>query len=111
MGILGYDFVTKGIDGMTDNPLWHVFIITGIVSGYLSLSISVDHETSEKSPEKGLIISLVVTALISIVIGILTPLSEGVPAMNGLLIGGIIFICGFIPCFYIYRYRKKTNDN
>ncbi|MFD1452764.1 hypothetical protein [Oceanobacillus sojae] len=44
VGILGYDFGTKGIDGMTDNPLWYVFMITAIVSAYLSIGISVDHE-------------------------------------------------------------------
>ncbi|MFD1066062.1 hypothetical protein [Oceanobacillus locisalsi] len=111
LGILGYDLVTKGLDGMTDNPLWNVFIITAIVSAYLSMNISIDHETSEKSPEKGLAISLVVTVFISIVIGILSSLGEGIPAMNGILIGGIIFICGFIPSFYVYRLRKKTMDN
>ncbi|MFD1415405.1 hypothetical protein [Oceanobacillus jeddahense] len=111
LGILGYDLVTKGIDGMTDNPLWFVFIITAIVSAYLSMNISVDHETSGKSPEKGLIISLTVTALISIVIGYLISLSEGTPATTGILIGGIVFICGAIPCFYVYRLRKRTMDN
>lgn len=111
LGILGYDLITKGIDGMTDNPLWFVFIITAVVSAYLSMNISVDHETSGKSPEKGLTTSLMITALISIVIGILISLSEGTPATTGILIGGIVFICGGIPCFYVYRLRKRTMDN
>ena len=42
IGILGYDLVTTGMNGMTSNPLWYVLILTGVVSAYLSMSISVD---------------------------------------------------------------------
>lgn len=111
VGILGYDFVTKGINGMTDNPLWFVFMVTAIVSAYLSMGISVDHESSDKSPKKGLAVSLAVTVFIAVVIGILTSLSEGIPAINGVLVGAIIFVCGFVPCIYVYRLRKKTNES
>ena len=52
IGILGYDLVTKGMNGMTANPLWYVLVLTGVVSAYLSMGISVDHESSNKSPEK-----------------------------------------------------------
>lgn len=48
IGILGYDLITKGLAGMRDNPLWYVFIITSIISAYLSMNISVDHENSKK---------------------------------------------------------------
>ncbi len=58
IGILGYDLVTKGLDGMTANPLWFVFMITTVIFAYLTISISIDHETDEKSPKKGLTVSI-----------------------------------------------------
>jgi len=110
LGILGYDLVTKGMDGMTSNPLWFVLIITGVVSAYLSMSISVDHESDKKSPNKGLIISLIVGALISIVVGIFVSLTDGFGLTNGIVIGGIIFICSLAPILYIYYLRTKRKD-
>ena len=47
LGILIYEWVTKGIDGMTKNPLWFVFILTSIVSAFLSMDIGV-RETAKK---------------------------------------------------------------
>ncbi|WP_068673506.1 hypothetical protein [Oceanobacillus sp. Castelsardo] len=107
LGILGYDFVTKGIDGMTENPLWFVFILTTIISAYLSMSISIDYEASEKSPKKSFINSLVVLLLISIVVGILVVLTDGFSTVNGIMIGAILFICGLFPIIYIYYLRRR----
>src|SRR5690625_3628985 len=77
IGILGYDLVTKGMDAMTSNPLWFVFIITGVVTAYLSMNISIDHESEKKDPKKGLSIALVVLISISIIVGVLVYLTEG----------------------------------
>jgi uncharacterized membrane protein YkvI len=110
LGILAYDWITKGIEGMTKNPLWFVFIFTTVISAFLSLDISVAHEDSEKSPNKGLIISLVVLVLISTCIGYLNTLGEELNLKNGFMLGGIVFICGLIPILYIYYLRKKSND-
>lgn len=111
IGILGYDFVTKGMDGMTANPLWFVFLITTIVSAYLSMNISIEHESEEKAPKKGLVISLSIWGVISIVVGVLAFLSEGSNLMDGILIGGILLVCGIIPFYYTYRLRKKNQDD
>ncbi len=110
IGILGYDLVTKGMDGMTSNPLWFVLIITGVVSAYLSMGISVDYESDKKSSNKGLIISLIVSALISIVVGVFVTLTDGFDPTNGIFIGGIIFICSLAPILYIYYLRTKRKD-
>lgn len=96
IGILGYDLITKGIDGMRENPLWFVFILTTVVSAFLSMNISVEYESQKRSPKKGFLISLVVLTLISTIIGILTSLCEGFTAINGVLIAGIIFILSLI---------------
>lgn len=108
---MGYDAVKNGLDGLTKNPLWFVFVITAIISSYLSMSISVDHETAGKSPEKGRIISILVLLFISVFIGLLVTLSDGFHLWNGLLIGGIIFICGLVPIIYIYFLRKRRLED
>ncbi|WP_034551283.1 DUF1761 domain-containing protein [Carnobacterium funditum] len=110
LGILGYDLVTKGINGMTENPLWFVFVVGTIVSTYLSMGINVEHETNNKVPKKGLIISVVISALISIIIGFLLSLTDGFGLLEGLIIGAIFFICSLIPNFYIYYLRTKRQD-
>lgn len=110
IGILGYDLVTKGIEGMTQNPLWIVFMLTTVISVYLSINISVDHETAEGSPKKGFIISLIVITIISIVVGFFVSISEGFGPVNGIIIGGIIFICSLAPILYIYYLRTNRKD-
>ncbi|GAA0302625.1 lysylphosphatidylglycerol synthetase-like protein (DUF2156 family) [Gracilibacillus halotolerans] len=112
LGILGYDIVTKGFDGMRENPLWILFMVSIIVSAYLSMNVSVDYESGEKSPKKGFLISFFIVFLISSVIGILTSLSEGFTIVNGVIIGGILLVCGLIPIVYIYYLRtKRQNEN
>ena len=111
IGILGYDLVTKGMDGMTSNPLWFIFIITGVVMVYLQMNISVDHESEKKDAKKGLTISLTVLISISIIVGVLVYLTEGFGIFDGILFGGILFVCGLIPIYYIYHLRKKREED
>ena len=110
LGILGYDAATKGLDGMRENPLWLVFMITAIISAYLSMSISADHETNKVNPQKSFNTSLIVLILISTVVGFLVSITDGFSIINGVTIGGILFICGLIPAVYIYNLRKKRQD-
>ena len=110
IAILGYDLVTKGMDGMTENPLWFVMMITAIVLGYLSMNISIDYESNNKNPLKGLSISLLVFLFISIMIGFFVTITDGFSINDGFIIGGIIFICGLIPSIYIYILRKKQQN-
>ncbi|WP_223068289.1 hypothetical protein [Paenibacillus caui] len=110
LGILGNDLVTKGLDGMRENPLWLVFMITTIISAYLSMSISADHESNKVNPQKSLSISLVVLILISTVVGFFVSLTDGFTIINGVIMGGILFICGLIPIVYIYNLRTKRQD-
>jgi cell division protein FtsW (lipid II flippase) len=112
LGILGYEIVTKGFDGMRENPLWLLFMITTIISAYLSISISADHESNEKSPKKSLIISLFVLVIISTIIGFFVSITDGFTLLDGIIMGGILFICGLVPVFYIYYLRtKRQNGN
>ncbi|MFC7319825.1 hypothetical protein [Halobacillus campisalis] len=110
LGILGYDLVTKGLDVMTENPLWIVFMVTVVVSAFLSMNVSVDHENQEKSSKNGLVLSLLIIIFISIVVGTLTSLSEGYSIINGVIIGGVLLICGLLPVTYVYYLRTKQQS-
>lgn len=110
LGILGYDLVTKGLDGMRENPLWLVFMITTVISAYLSMQISADHESNKINPLKSLSISLVVITFISTVVGFFVSITDGFTIIDGVIMGGILFICCLIPIVYIYNLRIKRQD-
>ena len=109
IGILAYDFITKGMDGMTDNPLWYLFIMTSVVSAYLSMSISVDHEESSQSPKKRLVISIGVVLIIASILAVLTSMSEGSDPVDGGMVGLVMFICGLVPVLYVYFHKKEED--
>jgi len=111
IGLLLYDLIEHGYDGMMGNPLWFVLIITTVVYLYLSMGISVDHESEKKSPKKGLSISLIVLTTISIIITILIAFTDGFNFLDGVIFGSILFVCGLAPIIYIYRLRKRRLDN
>lgn len=110
IGILLYDLINHGMDGMTDNPVWFVFILTGVINAYLSMSISVEHEKTKRSPVTRLYISLGVITLISLLFVTFIALTNGYNVMDGLLVGGIVFVCSVIPAFYMYGLRQKERD-
>ncbi|AKR12983.1 membrane protein (plasmid) [Bacillus thuringiensis] len=109
--ILGYDLFQGGLDGMRENPLWMVFILTSVVSAYLSISVSVEHEKEIKNPKKSLIVSMVVLIIIVVTVAYLTSITPTFSWINGLLVGAIIFICGCIPMYYVYRLRIKQEQD
>ncbi|MBP1932020.1 hypothetical protein [Ammoniphilus resinae] len=109
--ILGYEVFKDGIEGMTNNPLWFVFMLTTIVYGYLNMSVSVEQEKKPKKPVRSLIISLVVVTIIAVAFAILTSITPNFNWSDGILIGGIIFICGIIPVSYVYRLRIKQQKD
>lgn len=112
VGILAYDFVTKGgFDGVKENPLWLIFIISTAILAFLSMDISIDHENNKDSPKKELIISLIGLVLICTVVGITTSFSEGYTLANGALTAGVFFICGSVPFLFLYNLRKRKGDD
>ncbi|WLR42635.1 hypothetical protein LC087_18460 [Bacillus carboniphilus] len=106
IGILGYDFMTKGVEGMTDNPLWVLFIITSIISAYLSMSITVDQEKKKVDSKKHLTLSILFILFVSTVIGLYAFITNGI--MNGFILGGVVLICGLAPVIYLYYLRTKN---
>ncbi|RKD75956.1 hypothetical protein ATL39_0166 [Sinobaca qinghaiensis] len=110
LAILGYEFIVDGMEGMRENPLWLVFMVTSISLAYLSMRVSVDHENNKKSPKRSLYIGLTVVTIISITAGILIPFTEGSTVMSGIIIGGVIFVCSIVPVMYTYHLRKSREE-
>ncbi|WP_034536298.1 hypothetical protein [Carnobacterium inhibens] len=110
LSILGYDWITRGSEVMYKSPLWFVFIVSTTALTLFSMNISVDHEVRKKAPKRSLIISIVIIALISMAIGIFVPFTGKSGPINGLIVGGISFICILIPYIYIYYLRTKQQD-
>ncbi|KAB2332837.1 hypothetical protein [Bacillus mesophilum] len=108
--ILFYEFLQGGVDQMRNNPIWLVFMVTMIVLAYLSMNISVDSERTLTKSNRSLQISAIVTLMISLIVGILTANTPGYGIWDGALIGSIIFICGLVPSYYIYRLRKRKEE-
>ena len=111
LGILAHSFLQGGLDEMTANPLWLLFMLTTILSAYLSMRVSVENEQPIQNPAKSFRISLLVLITIILVVSTLTILTPGIGLSDAFLIGSILFICGFIPIYYIYRLRVKEQED
>jgi len=109
-GIVVYDLLRGGISGMSENPLWIVFLISTTVLLFLSMNISVAHEPESINPKKGLTISLFVVLLVSLTIGFLTARSDGSNTLDGIITAVIFLIVGSIPFIFLYAIRKKSED-
>ena len=48
--------------------------------------------------------------LISTIVVFLVSLTDGFNITDGIIIGGILFICGLVPTVYIYNLRTKRQD-
>lgn len=111
LSILGYEVFKGGVEGMTRNPLWMVFMLTSVIYGYLNMSASVENERKPKKPVRSFIISLIVVTIIAVAFAILTSITPNFNWGDGLLIGGIIFVCGIIPVSYVYHLRIKQEKD
>ena len=111
LGILGHSFLQGGADEMRANPLWLLFMLTTILSAYLSMRVSVENEQSVQNPARSFRISLLVLMTIIIIVSTLTLLTPGFELPDALLIGSILLICGIIPIYYIYRLRVKEQED
>lgn len=109
--ILGFEFFKGGLEGMRDNPLWIVFILTGVVAAYLSMSVSVEHEKAISNPKKSLIVSILVLTAIVAGVAYLISITPDFGWTEGGLFGAVLFICGLIPVYYVYRLRVKQEQD
>lgn len=110
IGILAYDYFSKGMEEMRNNPLWLLFLLSMIISKYLSMRISADYERQPTNPKKSLVISLVGSGVICTLIGFFIAKSESNSIFEGTLMGGCLFICILIPVVYIYTLRIKRQE-
>lgn len=107
IGILGYDWITKGVEEMNKNPLRLVFILSTTALAFFSMDSSVAHENRKRSPKKSLGISIIIIALLSIAVGIFVPFTGKSGPINGFIVGGVLFIVVLIPYLYLYYLRTK----
>ncbi|MGN4670251.1 hypothetical protein ACTFRP_33145 [Bacillus cereus group sp. MYBK234-1] len=70
-----------------------------------------EHEKEIKNPKKSLIVSMVVLTIIVVTVAYLTSITPTFSWINGLLVGAIVFICGCIPMYYVYRLRIKQEQD
>lgn len=96
---------------MKVNLLWVLFILFSVVYGYLFLSISVEQEKEIKRFFCFFLLSLFVLLVIGLIIVYLIFVILGFNWSNGVLFGGIIFVCGFIVMNYVYYLRKNNKMN
>lgn len=53
---------------------------------------------------------MIIISLLVIVSGILNSVIDGLSWMNAVIMPGILFICCIIPAYYVFRLRKKRDD-
>lgn len=110
--LLGFDLVTGGIESMRSNPLWLIFILTSVISAYLSIGVSVEQEGGGKNPRKAFMMSLAILLFIVIAVVILTSSAANTGWTEGIGLGSLLLICGFIPIYYVFKLRvKQEKDN
>ncbi|GAF63532.1 putative MFS transporter [Bacillus sp. TS-2] len=98
--------IEHGIAELTSTPVWYVFIITSIVSGYLQMNLSVENDDNDKKPSKYSIgVSLIVSLLISFVIAFVLLQDNSLAAKSISMF--FFFIAIFIPSLYIFYLRKE----
>ncbi|GEK59963.1 hypothetical protein CHL76_14635 [Marinococcus halophilus] len=110
VSILGYDLVTSGMEGMRNNPLWFVFIVTSVVLAYLSINISVDQERTKASPQKSRNRNFGVLFFVAILLSVFTAFLDGSTVISGLIIGLVVLVCGGVPLWYVYLLRKRRQE-
>ncbi|KYG34947.1 DUF6773 family protein [Alkalihalobacillus trypoxylicola] len=104
--LLTLHVIEHGIAELTSTPVWYVFIITGIVSGYLQMNLSVENDDNDKKPSKYSIgVSLIVSLLLSFVIAFVLLQDNSLVAKSISMF--FFFIAIFIPSLYIFYLRKE----
>lgn len=104
--ILAFNLFEGGWNAVRENPLFLLFLISSIVSAYLSINISVDLEKPKGNFRKKYMISMIGWIVISGILGYLV--SNESDILTGGMVGLILLICGYIPSTYIYHLRKKA---
>lgn len=108
IGILGYIGLTKGMDQITQSPLWLLFILTSILLAYLQLSVSIDVEESEKEikliPYYKLVFRSLIVGIIMAIIYIIFSPDRSI--FEAILTGSILFVC-FLVSYSIGYFIKK----
>jgi len=113
IAILVYDGIMNGFLTISNNPLWLVFIGSGVILGYLNIRISVDTE-EKKATETKKQIPYYQKVLMAIAIGAMVSLimaETGGTVRDSIITGVVIFVCFLIPYSIGHYLRKKRSDD
>ncbi|TDQ37664.1 hypothetical protein [Aureibacillus halotolerans] len=112
VAILLYEVITNGLQSTTDNPLWVLFILTGLVLTSLNLKISVDMEdTAAKRKAPPYYWIVILAGLLGLAVALLTKYTAGGSGTSdAVIIGLVVFFCFLIPYSAIHYLRKKRAE-
>ncbi|HHY20293.1 MAG TPA: branched-chain amino acid ABC transporter substrate-binding protein [Bacilli bacterium] len=108
LAILIYEGINKGVSAVTTNPLWLVFIGTGVLFAFMNLGISVDNdETIYEKKQSSYMKTVMICLFVGVLFGCMTSLTPDGSVEQGILLGTVIFISALIPYTIIYFLKKK----
>lgn len=113
IAILVYDGIKNGFPAVSNNPLWLIFIGTGVILSYLNIKVSVDaEETRAKETKKQMpYYQKVLMALaIGTIIGLIM-VETGGTVRDSIITGVVIFVCFLVPYSILHYLRKKRSDD
>ncbi|WP_416825301.1 branched-chain amino acid ABC transporter substrate-binding protein [Ectobacillus polymachus] len=115
IGILIYDGLTKGFIHVTDNPLWLVFMGTGIILSYLQMGISIDSEEGQRKAKQPHYYQVVLQSLaIGVIVGLIVLLGPEGTGKNAIILGAVMFfsfLCAFSYSYYLRKKRSQDEDD
>ncbi|SET74071.1 hypothetical protein SAMN05421676_107145 [Salinibacillus kushneri] len=113
VAILLYETISKGFSEVSDNPLWFVFILTGVILSWLNLRISVDmDDKSGKKAPGPYYPKVVIAAVVGMVSALLVKFGpDGGSTRNAIIIGIVLFVCFLASYSFVHYLRKKRSDH
>lgn len=108
LALLIYEGINNGVSAVTANPLWLVFIGTGVLLAFMNLGISVDNdETIYKKKQGPYLKTVIICFFIGLGFGGMIILTPDSTIAEGILLGSVVFISTLIPYSIIYFIKKK----
>jgi hypothetical protein len=109
IALLVYYGFRDGFVNVTKNPLWLIWIFSGVLMMYLQMGVSVDMESEKKKKQGPYYEKVLLSLAIGIILGLIMVLS-GSPIRDSIISGFVMFICYLIPGSIIHYLRKKRSQ-
>lgn len=110
--ILIVDGMQNGYEQAKNNPLWLLFLITGIVLGYSRLRISVESEVTTKPSQQRLSYSRGIIRSVALgFAGFLAIFLTSKNLRDAIILGIVLAFSFLIPAIIIIYFRKKNTED